>query len=110
MRLYRNDDMTAVQQWAGTQEEANKAFGRGQWSLVDVPTDKPTLLAWLNGDAFDRRAIVAPIGVAPIAPAGPSFADRTIALDDAWDALPLARKLHFAELALGEARTAIKQV
>lgn len=48
MKLYRNDDMTAGEQWAGTQDEANRRFGRNRWQLVDVPTDKPGLLAFLN--------------------------------------------------------------
>jgi hypothetical protein len=42
MRLYR----TAKGTWVGRQDEARKD-GRG-WEPVDVPTDKPRLLAWLN--------------------------------------------------------------
>lgn len=57
MRIYRNDDMTAAEQWAGTQDEANKRFGRGQWSQVDVPTDKAGLIAFLEA-LVDRRAHV----------------------------------------------------
>lgn len=48
MKLYRNDDMTAALQWAGTQADANKAFGRGRWEAVEVPTDKAGLIAYLN--------------------------------------------------------------
>lgn len=46
MRLYR----TPTGQWAGTQEDA-KALAKAEgitWTLVDVPVDKPGLLAFLN--------------------------------------------------------------
>lgn len=39
MKLYRKTDGT----WAGTQAEAGKGF-----EPVEVPTDKPGLIAWLN--------------------------------------------------------------
>ena len=48
MRLYR----TRAGWWAGTQEEARRMArtdgSAGMWAQVDVPTDKPALLAWLN--------------------------------------------------------------
>lgn len=51
MRLY----VTPAGQWAGTQADAKKL---GQFVEVDVPTDKPGLLAWLNenrvGDSGQR--------------------------------------------------------
>ena len=51
MRLY----VTPAGQWAGTQADAKKL---GQFAEVDVPTDKPGLLAWLNeqrvGDTGQR--------------------------------------------------------
>jgi hypothetical protein len=43
MRLYR----TEAGKWAGTQDEARQLAGRA-WSQVEVPTDKPGLLAFLN--------------------------------------------------------------
>jgi len=43
MRLYR----TAAGQWAGTQADARALAGKA-WDEVDVPTDKPGLLAFLN--------------------------------------------------------------
>lgn len=111
MRLYRNDDMTAAVQWAATQGEANQAFGRGRWSLIDVPTDKPGLLAWLNANAFAPDAAQTPVVVPAQAvqerEARPSYAETSLGLDDAWEALPLPRKLHFAGLALEDARAAL---
>ena len=50
MKLYANDSG----EWVGTQAEAKK-IGATQ---VDVPVDKPSLLAWLNGNkvgAFEYR-------------------------------------------------------
>jgi hypothetical protein len=41
MRLYVN----SKGQWAGTQAEAKKIDAH----LIDVPTDKPSLIAFLNG-------------------------------------------------------------
>ena len=43
MRLYTNDKGA----WAGTQADARKDFGK-DWREVDVPTNKPDLLAFLN--------------------------------------------------------------
>jgi hypothetical protein len=40
MRLYMNK----LGEWVGTQAEAKKISA----SMVDVPTDKPNLLKWLN--------------------------------------------------------------
>ena len=43
MRLYRNSEGV----WAGTQADARKMCGK-TYSTVDVPTDKPNLLKFLN--------------------------------------------------------------
>ena len=43
MRLYTNHKGS----WVGTQADARKEFGK-DWSEVDVPTDKPSLLEFLN--------------------------------------------------------------
>ena len=43
MKLYKNSNGV----WAGTQADARKYCGKG-YSTVDVPTDKPNLLAFLN--------------------------------------------------------------
>jgi hypothetical protein len=43
MRLYKNSNGV----WAGTQADARKYCGK-VYSTVDVPTDKPSLLAFLN--------------------------------------------------------------
>lgn len=94
-------------------------------SKVEIPTDAAGLCAWLNA----RRvpiclALVKPelsaeqaYGFDPTQPEPgpapepdkpaiplPSFAHQSVAIDDAWAALPLARKLHFAALAMEDAR------
>lgn len=83
---------------------------------VDVPSRPEELAQWLNDRCCPIDEGSAPIGdapapiePAPITPAAPSSSDRSLALDDAWDGLPLARKLHFAALALEDARDAIKR-
>ena len=43
MRLYKNSDGV----WAGTQADARKYCGK-DYIEVDVPTDKPSLLKFLN--------------------------------------------------------------
>ena len=43
MRLYTN----CKGAWAGTQADARKEFGK-DWREVDVPTDKQSLLGFLN--------------------------------------------------------------
>tara|TARA_Y100000015_G_C2387246_1_gene88142 strand:+ start:611 stop:979 length:369 start_codon:yes stop_codon:yes gene_type:complete len=45
MRLYTNRHGS----WVGTQADARKQFGfKNEWREVDVPTDKPNLLQFLN--------------------------------------------------------------
>ena len=106
MRLYRDQTMTGAGQWTGTQDEANRDFGRGQWKLVEVPTDKAGLIAWLNalGRATAATAPPPPVPAPPARDPAPSYAQTSLALDDAWEALPLVRKLHFAALAMEDAR------
>ncbi len=116
MRLYLNDDMTAAIQWAGTKDDANKLFGRGRWELIDIPTEKPNLLLWLNAQDRDRQIHSSVLGqIEDIKEASrgmealDSYAAASLALDDAWEALPLPRKLHFAALALEDARELAKR-
>ena len=60
MKLYTD----SKGRWAGTQSDA-KQFGKfyGDYETIDVPTDKPNLLAFLNkhsvgGDGFRVDALV----------------------------------------------------
>lgn len=57
MRLYTN----AKGQWVGTQAEA-KTIGAEQ---TDVPTDKPSLLAWLNNRTEAANALGLPVEPVP---------------------------------------------
>ena len=45
MRLYKNSNGV----WAGTQADARKYCGK-DYQTVDVPTDKPSLLMFLNAN------------------------------------------------------------
>lgn len=58
MRLY----LTSTGQWSGTQSEA-AGFARangGTWQQIDVPTDKPSLIAWLNNQHIGSAPVLAP--------------------------------------------------
>ena len=57
MRLYTN----SKGQWVGTQAEA-KTIGAEQ---TEVPTDKPSLLAWLNNRAEAANALGLPVDPVP---------------------------------------------
>ena len=50
MRLYTNHKGS----WVGTQADARKQFGK-DWSEVDVPTDKPNLLQFLNDESVGGK-------------------------------------------------------
>ena len=93
MRLYK----TQVGRWSGTQADARTD---GSFEQVDVPTDKPGLIAFLNGRDCPEHAATPP-QVEQSATAEPMT-------EDAFEALPLAMQLHLAALALENARDQIK--
>lgn len=110
MKLY----ITAAGVYAGTQVEA-KADGKG-WQLEEVPTDKYGLIDYLN-KLVHKGSGLPPFAPEPVAPPTPeerkfltdgprpvSYTDQSVAIDEVWDKLPLARKLHFAALAMEDAR------
>ena len=115
MRLY----ITQTGKYVGTQADA-KADGKN-WHQVEVPTDKPGLIEYLNALRWSEQArAVAPeamtmdeIKHSNTPEAQAEYVRRrdgisqSIALDDAWEALPLARKLHFAALAMEDARNTL---
>ena len=51
MKLYKNSEGV----WAGTQADARKMCGKG-YQTVDVPTDKPSLLRFLNANKVGASA------------------------------------------------------
>ena len=51
MKLYKNSNGV----WAGTQLDARKMCGKG-YQTVDVPTDKPSLLRFLNANKVGAGA------------------------------------------------------
>ena len=116
MRLYLSPDGV----WTGTQADA-KAHAKEHattWKEVEVPVDKAGLMSFLNqhkvgaaGPVVFSAPSPAPCEVIEVEgpqitkPAAPSYTHQSVAIDDAWDELSLARKLHFAALAMEEART-----
>jgi len=71
MRLYVNSHG----QWVGTQAEAKK-IGAAQ---VDVPTDKPSLLNWLNNRHHIRSE--------PLIAAAPAVHESTLTKPHAWQTI-----------------------
>lgn len=104
--------------YCGTQDEAKKITKL--FDHVEVPTDKPGLIRYLNqtfapSEPEDEFTTVVERHDPPVdleaeierRLAEKGQGSQTLAFDDAWDNFPLARKLHFASLACEEARTAI---
>jgi hypothetical protein len=109
---------------AATQADAKKLDRN--FEQVDIPTDKAGLMSYINrlmsaaevlgigpvrgiDGPFDMDDAGQPITdiPMPVEPAKPSYIERSISLDDEWEKLSLARKLHFGALALEEARLAL---
>jgi hypothetical protein len=115
MRLYIRTDGS----YAGTQADAGKG-----WKLEEVPTDKPGLLAYLNAMVGHRKAVaqecltsfysgmdVAEASQRPVeappAAIRPGYAEKSARFEDEFSAMPLALQLHFAALAMENARDAL---
>lgn len=95
-------------QYVGTQADAKKLDPNFQ--TVEVPQDKEGLMGYLNSlVSYQAEIEVAPDESPPLPPEPlkPTYAAVSIALDDEWENLPVARKLHFAALAMEAARTHI---
>jgi hypothetical protein len=111
MRLYQSPEGI----WTGTQADAKaqaKATGT-PYEEVDVPVDKAGLMAFLNRHRVGAAAPPVLYSGPPVLSVSPpsgivSYSDQSIAIDDAWEELPLARKLHFAALAMEDARSLVK--
>lgn len=103
MRLYK----TTIGQWAGTQADARtfKATHGVDFEQVEVPTDKPGLLDFLNRHAVG--SILLGPATDDATPTAPSLAVEPMT-EDAFEALPLAMQLHLAALALENARQRIR--
>lgn len=117
MKLYLANGL-----YVGTQAEAKKLDR--DFTQVEVPTDKEGLINYLNANFahadvdFDEVYADKPVKDvnedlhperAPRA-AEPAYTAQTLDLDEQWESLPLARKLHFAALAVEDARTLVPKV
>ena len=56
MKLYKNSDGV----WAGTQADARKMCGK-DYTVVDVPVDKPSLLMFLNANKVGSGVVDQPV-------------------------------------------------
>lgn len=107
MKLYRN----SAGEWFGTQADAKA--DKIEFSAVEVPTDKAGLLDFLNLQGTEYGVPYRPASgndnceptqPAPVAPAAESHADKQVRFEDAFEQFPISKKLHFAALAVEEAR------
>ena len=71
MKLYRSKGTI----WTGTQPDAKKAQGGTDYELVEVPTSKPELIAWLNAN------------IVPKTTTSETFASSNEAAIEAWAAV-----------------------
>lgn len=120
MRLYR----TRSGNWVGTQADATRVAredgSNGHWRQVEVPTDKPGLIAWLGSqqiaeETIDRASLLDPIP-ATVAPANladvPTEAAARISVEEEIQRCDLPRLAvlaqniawRFHELGKGDAR------
>lgn len=94
----------ANNQLAGTQAEA-KALDKN-FEQVDVPTDKPGLMAYIN-ELMGREHPQQVEEFVPSPPPAPVI-PKSIQFEDQWDDFPLALKLHYAASAMEDARDTLK--
>lgn len=97
MRLY----LTSAGEWTGNQSDAAglaRANG-GTWEQIDVPTDKPGLIAWLTGQ-WARFSIVP----TPLCPSATTEAEaqraeslRRISIEEEIQSCDLPRLVVLAE-------------
>jgi hypothetical protein len=95
-------------QLAGTQADA-KALDK-DFTQIDIPTDKLGLMSYINdimrvkdsqsvqNETYEPEPVILPA----------RYADVTLTIDEEWENLPLARKLHFAALACETAREILR--
>jgi hypothetical protein len=91
-----------------TQDEAKKASKALDlpWSGVDLSLKLRDLIEYINGVVTDEQVEATPKAAAPKADPTPTlnYGSQSVEIDDLWDTLPLARRLHFAALAIEDAR------
>ena len=117
MRLYRVSGQSAAErrEWVGTQADAkarSKERG-GFFDLVEVPTDKDGLIAYLNGmeapaelsrDEILHSNTPEAQEAAKRLMQPESYAAKSLRFEDEFAAMPLATQLHYAALAMENAR------
>jgi hypothetical protein len=108
MIFYTALDERGHRQLRGTQADA-KAVNR-VFEQIDIPTDKPGLMAFVQGlyEQIDNAYPAAtPIEPALVEPPKPCPVQQSINFDEQFDELPLAHQLHFAAIAMENAREAL---
>lgn len=121
MIFYIATDENGQRQLRGTQADA-KAVNKN-FEQVDIPTDKTGLMAYIQ-DLFTKIDGSAPVEAPEVEPSDgeaelpaepavrtppvqPSYTEWSVKIEDAWDKLPLAHQLHFAAIAMENARSLV---
>jgi hypothetical protein len=121
MIFYIALDDAGHRQLCGTQADA-KAINKN-FEQIDIPTDKPGLMAFVQGlydeanfvepvddevgCALFKEPVTSPISAEVFDPppaAKPSYVDQSVNWDALFPTLPLAHQLHFAAMAMENAR------
>lgn len=112
----------------GTQAEA-KAINK-DFQQIDIPVDKAGLMAWVQmmldetinvvPEAAPAQPYVSPVEdilaaseaaeAAEEAAQQRSYAEVSTGIDELWEGLPLARRLHFVSLTVEEVRLSLPQL
>lgn len=116
MKLYSTPKGT----WCGTQADwfaamkAEGAMGTPEDHTVNVPTTKPELMEFLT---FHGLNVIQPCGttvlgavVSQVTMTEPSYAEKSVALDDLFQAAPLGQRLTLAAIAIEDARMLVPMI
>ena len=98
--------------WIKPTKESAKDINDKVYEQIDVPDDKPGRMAWIQqmlDETINAPAAVPETLVAP-KPLTPSYTQQSVFTDELWEALPLARKFHFASMAMEDGREILTRI
>jgi hypothetical protein len=100
---------TAEGQLVRTQAEAGKGF-----ATVVIPDRQQDLIDFINRRVSERAEVTERLPAPPIAAPAPTLAEpesyvsKSVRFDEEFSAMPLAQQLHFAAMAMENARERIE--
>ena len=110
MKMYRITTSFGKVYWARTQADAKTIAKRvgSEPVQTNVPTDHVGLCDFLNSLHDSGPTSAPPVETSsPPPPSGSALLDAGRTVDEAWQTLSLSRKLHFAALAMEDARDSL---